>query len=128
MDDPEFAALPCTDATYLVTGSVPKKSRDCYPIIERVQKYLDKLKGRVLESKTQRQEWVIRETIRQKLLVKYVRDAFYGPNRDGPCEWLGSKKDLARLDIMEELVYYTNKVQHPRTTTVLNDTSDSAQK
>ena len=60
-----------------------------------------------------------------KLLDKYFPGCFYGPNRDGPCEWLGSKRDLERLDAMEELVYYTNKFQHPRTTTVLSETSDS---
>ena len=90
-----------------------------------MKKYLAKLKGRVLQRKTQRCEWIIRETIRQKLLVKYFPGVFYGPNRDGPCEWLGSKKDMTQLDSMEELVYFAHKVQNPKAPAVLSETSES---
>ena len=112
MATPVSDAPLCSDPSHLVTGHVPKRSRDYYPLIAKVEKYLHKLKGRKLQRQTQRQEWVIRENIRQKLLEKHF-PAFYGPNRDGPCEWLGSKRDIERLDAMEDLLIFTHKVTQP---------------
>ena len=71
MTEPVSAAPSCSDPSHLVTGHVPKPSRDCYPLIAKGVKYLYKLKGRALQRQTQRQEWVIRENIRQKLLEKH---------------------------------------------------------
>ena len=88
--------------------------------IERVEGHLSKSKGPVLQRKTARREWIVRESICQKLLVTH-----YGLNRDGLCEWLGSKKDLLRLYAMEDLAYFTKKVAARNVPTVLSGTSDS---
>ena len=78
-----------------------------------------------MQRQTQRQKWIIGENIRQKLLEKHFPGAFYGPNRDGPCEWLGSKRDIKRLDAMKDLLFFTHKVTQPLASSVLSETSDS---
>ena len=100
----------CDDPSHLVTECVPETSRGCYPLIVKVKEYLATLKGRVLWQKTARKEWIKCKRIRDTLLDEHFDCTYYGANRDDPCECKRSKRVLLHLDYVEDLQYFTERV------------------
>ena len=55
----------CNNKSHLVIDHIPETSRQCRPIIAKVEAYLARLNGKVLQRKLERREWIQRERLRE---------------------------------------------------------------
>ena len=67
----------CNNKSHLVIDHITDISRQCRPIIAKVEAYLARLKGKVLQRKLKCREWIQRERIREPLIDKYYDRKYY---------------------------------------------------
>ena len=94
----------------MVIELVPDTLRQCRPIIAKVEAYLARLKGKVLQRKLEPREWIQRERIREPLIDKYYDRKYYSVSRESKREWIGSKHKLRKLNKMAEEEFFVAKI------------------
>ena len=72
----------CNNKSHLVIGHIPETSQQCRPIMAKVEAYLARLKGKVLQRKLERQ----RERLREPLIDKYYDRKYYSESRESKRE------------------------------------------
>ena len=90
-----------------------------------MEAYLARLKGKVLQRKLERREWIQRERLREPLIDKFYDRKCYSESRESKREWIGSRKELLKLNKMAEEEFFAAKVSGAVNGHRLSDTSDS---